>query len=67
MPAVHPHVQVELFSHLGAIFSHGFMSCGFMPVRLGFPTVASLVLGTSVGIPELMLITSFQDYLSCHD
>lgn len=62
MPAVHPHVQVELFSHLGAIFSHG-----FMPVRLGFPTVASLVLGTSVGIPELMLITSFQDYLSCHD
>ena len=41
---------------LGAILSCGFMSSDFNPVRLGFPTFAALVLGTSVEIQESMLI-----------
>ena len=67
MPALHPHVDMEMFPLLGAIFSHGFLSCGFIPVRLGFPTIVALVLGTTVTIPDSMLITSFQEFLSCHD
>ena len=38
-----------------------------MPIRLSFPTVAAVVLGTSINIPELVLTTSFEDFLSCHD
>ena len=53
IPAVHPHVDMELFPLLGAIFSYGFKSCGFIPVRLGFPTFAALVLSTSVHIPRI--------------
>ena len=67
MPAVHPHVDMALFPLLGAVFSHGFLSCGFMPVRLAFPAVATAVLGTSLNIPESILITSFEEFLSCHD
>lgn len=65
--AVHPHVDMALFPLLGAIFSHGFISSGFMPVRLSFPTVLALVVGTSVNIPESMLITSFELFLSSHE
>ena len=64
VPAVHPHVQMSLFPLVGAIFSHGFMSCGFMPVRLTFPTIA---LGPSVTIPDSVVIVTFQDFLSVHD
>lgn len=67
MPAIHPHIDMELFPLMGTIFSHGFISCGFMPVRLGFPTIASIVLGTSVMIPDSILLASFHDYLSFHD
>ena len=62
IPAVHPQVDMALFP-----LPHGFLSCGFMPIRLSFPTVAAVVLGTSINIPELVLTTSFEDYLSCHD
>ena len=67
IPAVHPQVDMALFPLLWAVFSHGFLSCGFMPIRLSFPTVAAVVLGTSINIPELVLTTSFEDFLSCHD
>ena len=67
MPAVHPHVDMDLFPVLGAIFSHGFISCGFIPVRLGFPTISAVVLGTSVTIPDSILVLSFLDFLSSHD
>ena len=67
MPAVHPHVDMEMLPLLGAIFSHGFLSCGFIPVRLGFPTFVAIVLGPTVTIPDSMLIASFQEFLSCHD
>ena len=59
MPAVHPHVQISLFP-LGAILSHGFMSCGFIPVRLTFPTIASIVLGTSVTPPDSISSSHFK-------
>lgn len=67
MPAVHPHVDMDIFPVFGAIFSHGFISCGFIPVRLGFPTILAIVHGTSVTIPDSILMSSFQDCLSSHD
>ena len=39
IPSVRPGVDI------GTILIHGFMVCGFLPVRLAFPVVAAVLLG----------------------
>lgn len=49
VPAVYPHVDMTVLPVLGTILSHGFLSSGFLPIRLAFPVVY-IVCSTS-GIP----------------
>ena len=39
-PVVHPHTDIPHYEVLGSILSHGFMACGFLPIRLSFPVIA---------------------------
>ena len=42
-PVLHPQVNLRSLSVLGRILSHGYLSSGFLPVRIAFPTLATLL------------------------
>ena len=45
LPASHPGVDMQDMVMLGTILSHGFLSCGYLPIRLAFPALCLTVLG----------------------
>lgn len=51
----------------GTILAHGFMVCGFLPVRIAFPVFVAILLGPDAEIPEAILLESFIDFLSAHE
>ena len=64
VPMVQPGIDIANFSTLGRIISHGYLACGFLPVRIVLPSLISMVLGPSVMIPPSILIESFSEYVS---
>ena len=62
--AIHPHMDVAIYPVLGTIISHGYISSGFLPIRLSFPTVVSCLKGPGVEMPDSFLLESFMDYVS---
>ena len=64
IPAIHPHMNVALFPVLGTIISHGYISCGFLPIRISFPVLASCLKGPDTPIPDLVVLECFMDYVS---
>ena len=67
VPCINPSISMDAFKSLGTILSHAYMSCGFMPIRIAFPVIASVLLGPDVDIPDSIVFESFVDFLSCHD
>lgn len=67
LPITHPHKDMSMFPRLGLIMSHGYLVCGFLPVKLAFPVIAAVLLGPTVSISSSILVRSFADYLSIHD
>ena len=67
VPAVHANTNLASLPLLGTILVHGFMVCGYLPVRIAFPIIAAIVCGPNVQINEDTLLESFVDYLSTHD
>ena len=61
------HANLSHYSILGAILSHGFMSCGFLPIQLSFPVIANTLLGCDVVIPDGIIIESFIDFISSYE
>ena len=49
------------------VLSHGYLSCGFMPVRIAFPTLAACLLGPTTAVPLHIIVQSFKDYVSSVD
>ena len=62
-PVVHAQSNMSDFIALGKILSHGYLLEGYLPVRVAFPLLATMLLG-QVDIPDRMLVTSFADSLS---
>ena len=67
VPSVRPGTDMSELKLLGTILSHGFMVCGFLPIRIAFPVVVATLLGPNVEIPDIILLESFVDFLSSHD
>lgn len=67
VPATHPGVDMGAFPIIGTILSHGYIVCGFVPVHISFPVLASILLGPTVQISNSILCGSFVDFLSNHD
>lgn len=67
LPAVNPHADFNRYTVLGTILAHGFMACGFMPIRLAFPVIAYTLLGCNVKIPDTVVIDAFIDYISTYE
>ena len=66
-PAMHPTCDVESFPTIGRILSHGYLVTGFLPVRIAFPTLASILMGSSVTVPDRILSRTFESSISCHE
>ncbi len=49
---------------LGRILSYGYISCGFLPVRIAFPTLAAILLTSFAEITDDILLQTFKVSLS---
>ena len=63
-PAIHSHTDMAIYPVLGTIISHGYISSGFLPIRLSFPTVVSCLKGPGFELPNSFLLESFMVYVS---
>jgi hypothetical protein len=53
VPLVHPSTDLAMFPVLGRIISHGYLASGFLPIRMSFPSLISMLLGTApTNIPK---------------
>jgi hypothetical protein len=64
---VAPEMDMSKFKLLGTILVHGFMVCGFLPNRIAFPSIVTILLGSEAKISDTILVESFIDFLSVHD
>ena len=62
-PVMHPQNDTQAFSSLSRILLHGYLVSGFLPVRIAFPTSASLLLGPHTVISDSILLDAFPDSL----
>ncbi len=56
-------MDVATLQVLGRILSCGYIACGFLPVRIAFPTLASMLLHP-LDIPSEMLVETFRECLN---
>ena len=66
-PVVHPHTPVSKLPTVGAVISHSYLTTGYLPIRIAFPCLAAILLGSSVDIPENFLVEAFVNSLSVHE
>ena len=59
VPASHPGVDMAQLEMLGTILSHGFLSSGFLPLRLAFPVLCCIVFGPSCPVSDEIVMDSF--------
>jgi len=66
MPVIHPHSDMSSLVDVGTIFSHAYMVCGRLPVRIAFPSLVCCLLGTSTStfILDAVLIEAFVNSLN---
>ena len=62
-----PQVNFMIFPLLGAILSHDFLVSGFLPLRIAFPVLASLLIGPCTTTPLQQLMEAFIESISDHD
>ena len=58
-PTLHPHVNMASYAILGKVLSHGYLSCGCLPVRIAFPTLLTALLGPPQEIPRISSCSPF--------
>ena len=63
-PALHSNIDMSVLPSLGTVLSHGYLASGFMPTRIAFPVLATILLGSNVKIPSSILVESFAECLS---
>ena len=63
VPVLHPSSDLSSMPLLGRIISHGYIACGCLPVRLVFPTLCTILCGSSANISDDILVDYFLEYL----
>ena len=64
IPMVHPLIDISLYTVLGRIVSHGYLTTGILPDRIALPTLIQFLLGPGVSLPQDILLDAFIDYIS---
>lgn len=58
-PAMHAGVDFSVFPLLGRIMSHGYIVGGYLPVRIAFPCLSTMLLSDTQDIQDYMLLDAF--------
>lgn len=58
LPAAHPGTGMSKLPVLGAIMSHGFLTCSVLPIRLALPVTAAALLNPSVQMSDAIIMDS---------
>ena len=66
-PVVHPQIDLAMFSTIGTIISHSYLTCGILPIRIVFPSLVRCILGMSAVVSDSILTETFIDSLSSHE
>ena len=64
IPLLHAQMDIEVFSTLGTIVSHGYLASGYLPIRQALPSLIGILLGPAVEIPKQILVEALLEYLS---
>lgn len=64
VPMISPQMDISLLSTLGRILSHGYLVCGFIPVRIALPCLLGILCGPCAEIPQTVLQEAILDYVS---
>ena len=67
IPAVNPNTELSTLTLLGSVLSHGYMVCGYLPIRIAFPVIAAILLGPETKINDTILLDSLIDYVSSYE
>ena len=67
VPRLHPGLDETIFTKLGRILLHGYLISGFLPLRIAFPTLVTMLLGGKERVPASFLMSSFLDSLNAHE
>lgn len=62
-PVLHPHVDMSALPLVGAVLSHGYLICGFLPTRITFTSLACILLGPTTEVPSAIQVETFADSL----
>ena len=66
-PLLHPQLDTTILPVVGRILSHGFFVCGFLPVRIAFPTLAMMLKGPTTAVSDDVILEAFPDSVSNYD
>jgi len=61
---LHPEMNMSNFLIIGGIISHGYLSSGFLPVRIAIPCLAALLFGSTVKIHNDVYVQTFLETVS---
>ena len=67
VPVCRPGDDLSSLLTLGTIISHGFLVSGFLPIRVAFPVLASVLFGSNVTISDSTILESFVDCIAVHE
>ena len=62
-PVVHPETDLSSLPVMGKILSHGYLSSGFLPVKIAFPALAVTLLRINE-VSDKVLVTTFMETVS---
>ena len=63
-PCLHANTDMSALPQLGRALSHGYLVCGYFPVRVAFPCLAAVVLNLYIEISQKILVQNFAESLS---
>ena len=64
IPMIHPQLDIDVFSILGRILSHGYFSCGYIPVKVALLTLLTMLLEPMAEIDSETCLEAFCDFIS---
>lgn len=61
---LHPQMDMSALPVIGKMISHGYLSSGFLPVRIALPTLACMLLDDTVKVDDGVHVETFLETVS---
>ena len=67
IPAVNPNTDTAILPLPGTILAHGYMLASYLPIRVAFPVLATVICSPTEVVTDSVLVQLFIDYISQHE